>query len=263
MVRSFRLELLLGVAIGFLAAGLLHAQAPPVDEASDAQRGQFELQSRLDEADDETRELLGELRRLEVETRRLEVDNLTLAADLAAREATLGRRDSALNGLEDVRAALPGLNRGLSTRLAQWVNRDLPFLVEERRARVASLDDETLPVTERLERLLSAWRGELAYGRETDAWRGYLNDGDSRREVDFLRMGRVGLYYLTPDGRQGGVWRAGESRWKALEDRQRAEVRKGLRIARDQRAPEMLELPMSIAIENDSEKQAVVEEPSL
>ncbi|WP_372609880.1 DUF3450 domain-containing protein [Halomonas sp.] len=245
------MDLSLGIAIGLLAAGLLHAQEPLVDEASDAQRGQAELQARIDEADDETRELLRELRRVEDETRRLEGYNLALAPRLAEREATLDRREAALDGLEDTRVALPALNRGLLARLAQWVEQDLPFLVEERRARVASLDDETLPATERLERLLSAWRSELAYGRETDAWRGYLTGGDTRREVDFLRLGRVGLYYLTPDGRQGGVWRAGESRWKALEDDQRAEVRKGLRIARDQRAPELLELPVSSDLETD------------
>ncbi len=262
MVRTFRLDLSLGVAIGLLVAGLLHAQEPRVDEAGDAPRGQAELQARIDEADDETRELLRELRRIEAEARRLEGDNLARVSRLAERETRLDRREAALDGLEGTRAALPALNRRLSARLAQWVDRDLPFLVEERRARVASLDDATLPATERLERLLSAWRSELAYGRETDAWRGYLTDGETRREVDFLRLGRVGLYYLTPDGRQGGAWRAGESRWKALQDDQRAEVRKGLRIARDQRAPELLELPVSPDVETDLGRQKIAEESS-
>ena len=50
----------------------------------------------------------------------------------------------------------------------------------------ASLVDPDLNDAERLERILAAWRSELDYGREMDAWRGYLNDDQARREVEAL-----------------------------------------------------------------------------
>lgn len=253
-MKTFRVHLSLGLAIGMLAvemltAGALQAQAPLVEASHQAQRSQAELQARIDEADGETRELLDELRRVEAETRRLEAHNIALAPRLVEREASLDRRAAALDGLEETRAALPALNHGLQTRLDRWLDEDLPFLIDERRARVEGLRDAAVPPTERLARLLSVWRSELAYGRELDAWRGYLSEGERRRAVDFLRLGRVGLYYLTPDGRQGAVWRAEEARWQALEAGARKEVRKGMRIARGQRAPELLELPVSRDIE--------------
>ncbi len=133
--------------------------------------------------------------------------------------------------------------------LESLIAADLPFLLDQRRARVdelrRALDDSPLESAGQAERLLGAWRQELAYGREIDSWRGLLV-GDDRREVDYLRLGRVGLYFLTPDGREGGVWSREESRWEALEGSALAELRKGIAIARERRAPELLALPVSI-----------------
>jgi hypothetical protein len=238
-------------------AGLAMAVTPLMadellQEASKAQRAQAELQARIEAADDEVRQRLEELRRLERETRRLSTRNAELAPRLERQAETLERREAALATLDETREALPGLERRLVERLALWIARDLPFLTEERHARVASLQagsgDPEASAAERLERILAAWRAELDYGREFDAWRGYLGNDEIRREVEFLRLGRVGLYYLTPDGREGGVWRADEPGWVALDEAARREVRQGLRIARDQRAPELLHLPVSQAL---------------
>ena len=53
---------------------------------------------------------------------------------------------------------------------------------------------------------------------------------------------------MTPDGSEGGVWKSRGNQWQPLNDDQLAEVRKGLRIAREQRAPELLALPTSIDV---------------
>ncbi|MDZ7853323.1 MAG: DUF3450 domain-containing protein [Halomonas sp.] len=256
MVRTFRLQLPAGIALGLLSLGLLQAQEPLVEEASQAQRSQAELQARIDAADAESREMLAELRRLENETHRLATRSDALAPRLDRQAEQLASRESALDTLVETRRVLPALEQALVSRLQAWVERDLPFLKEERLARAegleAGFDDPDASAADRLDRILSAWRTELDYGRELDAWRGILNEGNdegARREVDFLRLGRVGLYYLTPDGREGGVWLADEQRWQVLDEAGRAELRLGLRIARDQRAPELLTLPVSRPLE--------------
>ncbi|WP_355661447.1 DUF3450 domain-containing protein [Halomonas salifodinae] len=238
----------------FLTLALPALAETPLAESLEAQRTQAALQARIDGADDESRAMLEELRRLEGETRRLRQANERLAPGLETRAERLDRREAALDALHDTRNALPELQEALIERLDAWIDADLPFLVEQRRARLATLEaslvDPDLNDAERLERILAAWRSELDYGREMDAWRGYLNDDQARREVDFLRLGRVGFYYLTPDGRQGGVWLAESGEWAALEDAERRQVRQGLRMARDQRAPELLRLPVSQPLEN-------------
>jgi hypothetical protein len=251
-----RHPLLCGTALWLLVAASAGAEEL-LQEAGEAQRAQAELQVRIEAADDEVRERLEELRRLEREARRLDAENDLLAPRLERQAETLDQREAAFATLAETREALPELERSLVERLARWVERDLPFLGEERRARVTGLeaggDDPDASVEERLERILAAWRTELDYGREFDAWRGYLGGGGVRREVDFLRLGRVGLYYLTPDSREGAVWRAEEARWVALDEAARREVRHGLRIARDQRAPELLTLPVSQPLQSASD----------
>ncbi|MGJ7458335.1 DUF3450 domain-containing protein [Halomonas sp. MA07-2] len=218
-------------------------------QMQEAQEPQANLQARIDAADDGVRQQLEALRRWERETRRLDAESDLLSPYLASQEERLDQQEAALATRDETQAALPDLQRRLVARLAEWIDRDLPFLGDERRARVASLEativDRDMPIDKRLERIFAAWRAEFDYGREFDTWRGYLEAGDTRREVEFLRLGRVALYYLTLDGRAGGVWRAGESRWAALDEEERREVQRGLLIARDQRTPQLLRLPMS------------------
>ena len=230
-------------------------------EAGDAQRQQAELQAQIDAADDESRAMLAELRERESEARRLEQENARLVPHLVEQAEQLRRREAALDTLDATRQALPSLQASLVARLDAWVEDDLPFMQPQRRARVASLEgalgDPELDDAERMERILNVWRRELAYGMEMDAWRDHLvlaadDARPTRREVDYLRLGRVGLYYLTPDGREGGAWLAEEGGWAPLDDQQRREVRKGLRMARDQRAPELLQLPVSQPLERDN-----------
>lgn len=228
------------------------AQDDLLEEAQRAQQAQAELQSRIDEADRETRERLEALREAQREARRLDAYNEELEPLVARQARTIADRERALEALSETRDMLPVVLRDLVQRLEAHVERDLPFLRDERLSRVASLEsmlsDSEISMPDKLDRVLSAWRAELDYGREMDSWSGRL-EGEEPREVDFLRIGRVGFYYLTPDGRHGGVWKAQSGEWQSLEGDALGELRKGLRIARDQRAPEMLALPVSQEVE--------------
>ncbi|MEQ5801856.1 DUF3450 domain-containing protein [Halomonas sp. H10-9-1] len=247
-MKRNRSTLIVGAAALLLVTPPLLGQ-DLLQEAGEAQRAQAELQARIDATDEQGREMLAELRRLEAETRRLRAQGEAQAPRLERWAERLDEREAALETLAETRERLPALESALVSRLQAWVERDLPFLVEERLARVAGLEqglaDPGVSAAERLDRILAAWRVELEYGRQLDAWRGTLDEGGKRREVDFLRLGRVGLYYLTPDGREAAVWRADEARWQPLDEAGRVELRHGLRIARDQRAPELLTLPVS------------------
>lgn len=242
----FRFPAAFAVVVALWGVGLAQAQESLIDRSAEAQRRQAELQTRIDAADDETRRLIGELRQARAEAQRVEAYNAELKRVVERQDETLARRERALEGAATTREGLPPLLRGMVERLDGWIEADLPFLEDERRARVASLErvlsDPALSPAERLDRVLAAWRGELAYGRELDAWRGLL---DGEREVDFLRLGRVGFYYLTPDGREGGVWKVDEQAWQPLGKASRQRLENGLRVAREQRAPELLTLPVS------------------
>jgi len=235
---------------GVLVSGTLMASDETMDQAAqsvEAQQTQSELQQQIDSADEATRSAIEELRRLERETRQMETTNATLSSRLASEAERQQRLSQALDTLSDTRDALPMIEQDMAEQLTRWIESDLPFLTDERLARVESAGNPEAGSAERIASLLEAWRAELAYGREVDSWRGRLvMEGASPREVEYLRIGRIGFYYLTPDGREGGVWDKEGGEWLALDEPARRQVRNGLRIANDQRTPELLQLPLSI-----------------
>ncbi|MBZ9568671.1 DUF3450 domain-containing protein [Modicisalibacter tunisiensis] len=250
------------VAAGIAGPGVAEA-ASLTETAVEAQQHQAKLQARIDAADDRTREALRELRRVRREASRLEAYDEELARQVERQDQSINQRERAVSQLADAGERLPVLTRQLVGRLQALVEADMPFLHDERLARLASLqqmlDTGELSAADKLDRVLAAWRTELDYGREVDAWHGPLYQSDAQPDtasggappaVDYLRVGRLGWYYLTPDGEQGGVWQAGAHGWQPLDGDARREVRKGLRIAREERAPAMLDLPLSITPEN-------------
>lgn len=248
-----------GVIISLLAALSLPAAAgeSSLREATDAaQQRQQAIQTRIDQADDETKALLGRLLEARESSERLERYNRRLAETLEAQQTRIEQQARALDSLDDTRDALPATLDEMTERLRALIEADMPFRLDERLARVESLERSALesgtPSAERLEQMLSAWRTELEYGREMDAWRGRLVGSEEAREVQYLRVGRAGFYYLTPDGQQGGVWRAADRQWQPLDRAERTEVGEAIRIARDQRSPRLLSLPLSVDIENAS-----------
>ena len=214
---------------GVLASGTLLASEQAVAQAAEsveAQQTQAALQAQIDAADEQTREQLQELRRLERETRQLDAENASLTGRLAEEAERQQRLATALNTLEETRAALPVIEQNMSVQLSQWIERDLPFLREERLARVERQPEEQGENTiERINGLLEAC------------------------------VGRIGFYYLTPDGREGGVWNAESGGWQPLDDEYLREVRNGLRMAKDQRAPDLLTLPLSISANDQQGEQ--------
>ncbi|MGO2132850.1 MAG: DUF3450 domain-containing protein [Halomonas sp.] len=258
--RSALLSSLLSVAALGLAVAA-SADTAITGAALDAQRTQAELQQRIDAADDDVRTNIEALRKAQQELRRLKAYNAELAPQLERQALQQGQRLAALDNLELTRESLPGTLRELVERFRLWVESDMPFLHDERLARADSLEtllgDTDLSSAEKLDRVLSAWRSELDYGRELDSWRGELSGSQDQpaRDVEFLRIGRVGWYYLTPDGKAGGVWKVEPGRWEALDSQGVAQLRKGLSVVREQRAPDLLTLPLSQPLLTPSQSQ--------
>lgn len=132
--------------------------------------------------------------------------------------------------------------------LDKFIDLDVPFLLEERKARVArlriimNLSDVT--VSEKYRQIMDAYQIETTYGRDIEAYTGLLKiDGESR-QVDFLRIGRTSLTYQTPDQEETGFWNKQAGQWEKLPNKYQSYVTQGLRVARKQVTPNLLELPI-------------------
>ncbi len=99
---------------------------------------------------------------------------------------------------------------------------------------------------ERYRRIVEAYQIENEYGRTIEVYQGELVLEGKARLVEFLRVGRISLLYQTLDLSETGVWDQRNQVWKDAAE-SRSAVRKGIRIARKQTAPDLMRIPVPTA----------------
>ncbi|UAW98112.1 DUF3450 domain-containing protein [Halopseudomonas nanhaiensis] len=219
-----------------------------LDESEALTRDAVQSQQRIDALDDATRDALERYRQALTRREQLVDYNQQLERIVASQRDELEQLQTQLASIEDTQhAVLPLLQRMLGS-LEQFVELDLPFQLEERRERVAQLKSlmasPGVSVAEKYRRVLEAYQIESDYGRTLEAWRGALHSGDDTRVVDFLRLGRVMLFYQTPDGSEQGYWDPQQGSWSALPGDYRRTLEQGMNIARQQQTPALLRMPL-------------------
>jgi hypothetical protein len=134
----------------------------------------------------------------------------------------------------------------------QFVELDVPFLIEERRNRINNLKKlmqraDASPA-EKFRKVLEAYQIENEYGRTIEGIRGSVNTEDGKQlTVDFLRIGRVALYYKTLDDSKIARWNNNTKSWEDIDTGFISPVKQALSIAREQAAPDLLLLPLDAA----------------
>lgn len=140
------------------------------------------------------------------------------------------------------------LMRSMADALEKFVILDTPFHQEERLIAVLQLKQRLrqpdLSVSAKFRTLLEAYQLEQDYGDTVEAWRGPLQIGDEELSVQFLRIGRLALYYQLLDGTTSGYWDNNLQQWQELEPRYNRGVSQALRVAENLTAPQLLTLPL-------------------
>ncbi len=94
--------------------------------------------------------------------------------------------------------------------------------------------------------VLEAYQLEQDYGSKVEAWRGPLQWHGEELSVEYLRVGRVALYFQTLDGATSGYWSAQMDDWVTLDTQFNRGITEALRVARNQIAPQLLHVPMLV-----------------
>lgn len=211
-------------------------------------REEQKLQTRIERLDDKARKMLEEYQSASRELESLRTYNDQVERLVRSQEEEKASLHEQMTDIELTQREIVPLMLRMIEQLDLFIQRDIPFLPDERTARVAQLralmDRADVSVAEKYRRVLEAYQIEMEYGRVLEAYRAEQTTGNGRRLVDFLRVGRVGLYYLTLDGGQAGYWDPEKKGWSELPARYRPAVRRGLRMARKQAAPDLLRLPV-------------------
>jgi hypothetical protein len=218
-----------------------------VTEQSGADQEAASSQERISEIDDETQRLLAQYRTAVGERESIEAYSAQLEIQIQSQVTDMASIQNQLQEVETTaREVLPLTQKMLDT-LAEFVELDVPFLIEERYKRIATLKDvmarADVTLSEKYRRVVEAYQIEMEYGRTVDAYEGRLGEGDDARTVQFLRIGRVSLMYQTLDGNETGYWDADGKEW-AVNDDYRQAFKHGLDIAKKISAPDLLVVPV-------------------
>ena len=213
-----------------------------------SQQGSAEVQQRINELDDQTREMLNEFRQTMAQVSDLEAYNQQLERLVATQNVELADFERQFQEIETTkRQILPLIIRMLDV-LDEFVAVDIPFLPQERKLRIEELrklmERPDVLTSEKYRRVTEAYQIELDYGHTIEAYEGEIDVGGETRTVAFLRYGRLGLYYMTLDGLTIGHWDAAQDRWVELDDEYRSSLDRALRIARKQLPPDLTRLPI-------------------
>ena len=182
----------------------------------------------------------------------LKVYNALLQKQLDAQGREVGTLKSSIANATVIERQMVPLMMRMLDGLEEFIALDIPFLLEEREERVANLralmERADLTVAEKSRRVFEAYQIENDYGRTLEAYKGKLDLGDRSYDVDYLRVGRVALLYRSVGTDQFGHWDSGARQWvSASESQYQRNIDKGLRVSRQEMAPELFAVPVQPA----------------
>jgi seryl-tRNA synthetase len=232
-----------------MLAGVVHAQtlASTLQAEESINDKSAQSQTRVSSLARQTQDLLTEYRSVvrEIESLKIYNDNLErIVVDQRNEVQSINRQ---LEGLEATNRGVVPLMLEMIDTLDRIVEADVPFRIEERRERVQRLrdmmDEAEVTASEKYRRVMEAYQGELEFGRTTEAYSAKLPG--TEQTVDFLRVGRTLLVYQTSDNAVTGWFNPRTREFEELDDdRFRLEVKNGLAIARNEKAPDLVMLPV-------------------
>lgn len=229
-------------------SGLVRAQSldTTVQAEQSINQQSAQSQARVTGLARQTQDMLTEYRAVVRETESLNIYNDNLERVVIDQREEIESINRQLAGLEETNRGVIPLMLDMIDTLEQIIEADIPFHIESRRRRVAALrdmmDQAEVTASEKYRAVTSFYKSELEFGRTTEAYSDTLPT--SGQTVEFLRVGRTLLIYQSSDGSLTGWFNPQTRSFEGLPEKYRLEVKEGLAIARNEKAPNLVVLPV-------------------
>lgn len=222
-----------------------------LEQQSSANEDSQQSQDLIDSLDDEISADIARNRAARQQINRLLIYNSNLETLVGDQDSEIASIEGQIADFGSVEQDVVPLMFEMIATLKQFIDLDMPFLQRERTDRIgrleANMERADLAVSEKYRQIMEAYQIEASYGRNMEAYIGALLIDGAERRVDILRVGRILLAYQTLDRTEVGFWNKANGQWTTLDNSYRREISDGLRIARKQMAPRLLELPIPAA----------------
>jgi hypothetical protein len=250
---SRRLATVLSAAVVVVVSGGVFAQS--VDDVLQADLRRLSLaqasQERINTVVEGTRSLADQYRAVNKEIDGLKVYNRLMTAQTNGQQATLDEISLSMDQVDVINRQIFPLMERMIDGLEQSIALDIPFLMDERADRIDTLQDimerSDVSVAEKFRKVMEAYQIENDYGSSSETYRQSLEIEGTVRDYNMLRIGRIGLYFQSDDSRITGAWDPQSRSFVILGNEHRNEIKKGIRMAKDLIAPELLLLPVPAA----------------
>jgi len=205
-------------------------------------------QKKIDQWDDETEKMIDQYRQTLKKTENLKIYNEQLANYIEAqKKETLDIRRK-IEEVKDTGQDIVPLMLRMLDSLEQFINLDVPFLLEERRARVRELKNilqrSDISVSEKYRQLLSVYKLELEYGKTLQTYRGLRKIDGKELNVDYVRLGRLVFLYMSLDNKHMSYWDQKTKTWNKLPKSYKKSFKKAMKTAKKQIPPDLISLPL-------------------
>jgi len=207
-------------------------------------------QERINNIVEGTRSLEDQYRAINKEIDGLKVYNRLMKAQVEGQTATLEDISLSMDRVDVINRQIFPLMERMIDGLDQSVQLDIPFLMAERTKRIGDLkaimERSDVTVAEKFRKVMEAYQIENDYGTSSEYYEESLTIDGATRSFNILRIGRIGLYFQSDDTKITGRWNNNIRDWE-IDNSARNEVRKGLRMARQLIAPELIVIPVPSA----------------
>ncbi|MBR9726906.1 DUF3450 domain-containing protein [Shewanella intestini] len=152
-------------------------------------------------------------------------------------------------------ATLNNLSMQLEPQLEIWyaaienqIAQDIPFDYQERKRRLgflrSAMDNSELTVAEKFTRLMDVMLIEVAYGYGKQVSQDVITVDGEVLQVNLLRLGRLGWFYMTPDNKRQGWFDTRSRTWHTLSATERGDLDKAIAISANKKIAEIVNLPI-------------------
>tara|TARA_B100001142_G_C14348893_1_gene661193 strand:+ start:13791 stop:14534 length:744 start_codon:yes stop_codon:yes gene_type:complete len=235
----------------FLISTTIYAQEivdQTINTQVEASNVSIEIQNKIDELDIESKKIYFDYKDTLNEFNSLKNYDDQLSKIIDAQIIEISSINEQLDSLDSINIDILPLLKRMVDSLSKFITLDIPFLIEERKLRLQDLDAlivrADVTTAEKFRKIFEAYQLEANFGKTIESYQGFLTIKESEKAVDYFRLGRLGLYYRTPNGKETGYWNSSSQKWvhegSSLDD----EIKAALDIANRQSPPNFIKLPV-------------------
>lgn len=225
-----------------------------IDTQVDSSTESIKLQEKINQLDEESKRVYFEYKDTLNEYKSLKNYDDQLAKIVDQQIQEIKSIEDQIESLDDINIDILPLLKRMVESLSKFISIDIPFLLDERKKRIDDLDQlitrADVTTAEKFRKIFETYQLEADFGRTIESYNGYIKIDNDNKAVEYFRLGRLGLFYRTLDGKETGFWDNTQKKWEHKGSSLDNDIKLALDIANRQSPPNFISLPLK-PVNND------------